>query len=384
MKQNLTARYAGLMALYWAAFCAIMSFFTTLLLWLGFSNTAAGIVVALGNVGGVALQPFAAAWAAKRRHGVHRMARGMTAVLFAGSLLLAAVYRVPLAAAVLMVLLCAVLYSLQGILNALGMESANAGARLDFGLARGFGSAGYAATSFVLGLWTAKAGPTVLPWAYAVLFLTTGLLLAFFPQLEMRDEAPAPPRRIGAFLRRYPRYTAVLAACVLLFLCYNLIMTYLIQIVRNLGGDTDVMGVVMGLGALVELPAMALTERLLRRFSSGGLMCFAGVFLTVKALLIALAPSVVFLYLAQAVQPLSYALIIPASVYYTNAVLAPEDRVLGQTLMVMASALSTVFAGLLGGPLLDAFGVRVTALVAVGISAAGAALLFCCAQRKAQ
>lgn len=383
MKQNLTARYAGLMALYWAAFCAVMSFFTTLLLWLGFSNTAAGAVVALGNLGGVALQPFAAAWAAKRAHGVHRMAQAMTAALFAGSVLLLAAYRVPLAAAALMIALCAVLYSLQGILNALGMESANAGARLDFGLARGFGSAGYAAASFALGQWTAKAGPAVLPWAYAALFLTSGLLLAAFPRLAAAERAPASPRQAGAFLRRYPRYTVVLAACVLLFLCYNLIMTYLIQIVRSLGGDTDAMGVVMGLGALVELPAMALVQRLLKRFSAGGLMCFAGVFLTVKALLIALAPSVAFLYLAQAVQPLSYAIIIPASVYYTNDVLAPEDRVLGQTLMVMASALSSVFAGLLGGPLLDAFGVRTTALAAVGISAAGAALLLASARRKA-
>lgn len=372
----LTARYAALMALYWAAFCAVMSFFVTFLLWLGFSSTSAGLVVALGNVGGVALQPLAAGWAARRRHGVHRMAVGLAAALMALGLVLVPARRLPLAAAALMVAMCAVLYALQGIVNALGMGYENAGLRCNFGLARGVGSAGYAAASFALGALTARFTPGALPWAYAAIFLTTLLLVLALPRAEAPGWQPAAPRGgTAAFLRRYPRYTAVLAASVLLFLCYNLFTTYMIQIVRGLGGDTGAMGVVLGLGALVELPAMALVGRLRGRFSAGGMMLFSSVFLTIKALLIAFAPSVAFIYLAQAVQPLSYALIIPASVYYTNEALAPADRVLGQALMVTTSSLASVFAGLLGGPLIDRLGLRAMMLTAVALSVCGAALL---------
>ena len=57
---GLTARYALLQALNWAAFCGVFTYSAFFLLELGFSNTQAGLIIACANVLGVLLQPLAA------------------------------------------------------------------------------------------------------------------------------------------------------------------------------------------------------------------------------------------------------------------------------------------------------------------------------------
>lgn len=64
MKMNakkLTAQCAVLQGSYWVAVCAINGFATVFLLHIGLKSSQIGVVLALGNILGVILQPFVAA-----------------------------------------------------------------------------------------------------------------------------------------------------------------------------------------------------------------------------------------------------------------------------------------------------------------------------------
>jgi PPP family 3-phenylpropionic acid transporter len=278
------------------------------------------------------------------------------------------------ASAVILVLLSGATHGMQGLINSLAMDYVNAGRKLDFGLARGIGSGGYAVASAVLGALTARLGPGVLPMAHTLLYGCMTVLLLTMPYAPGVPEHEEAEKHSG-FFRRYPAFSACLLGCVCLFFGYNVASTFMFQIVSARGGTSAAMGGVLSLGAFLELPAMAVFSLLLRRWSASGLLRVSAVFLTAKATVLLCTTGLSGVWAAQLLQPLAYALVIPAGVYYTNRILAPSDRVLGQALMAATSTLASVFGSALGGMLLDAMGVAALLTVAVVVSVVGAAIV---------
>jgi PPP family 3-phenylpropionic acid transporter len=69
-------------------------------------------------------------------------------------------------------------------------------------------------------------------------------------------------------------------------------------------------------------------------------------------------------------------LFIPASAYLFNHSLADEDRVFGQTIIIIATTIGGVIGNLLGGMLIQSFGVWEMLLIGTGFAVLGAALTF--------
>ena len=110
--------------------------------------------------------------------------------------------------------------------------------------------------------------------------------------------------------------------------------------------------------AASELPAAALFPRLWRRLGSRGMMVLAVVFMAVKPMLFALAPTLGWVLAVQPIQMLGYGLFTPSSVYYANENVSPADRVRGQSVMMMASnGLGGMMGNLLAGYAIDFGGV---------------------------
>ena len=173
------ARITAVQVAYWASFCAVMSYATVFLLSLGYSSAAAGSIIAAGNLAGILFQPLCA--------GLVPRAGSARAVVLGMALALAAGGRpVPCerAGAGVRGAYCfdvALLYTMQGLLNAIAMELSNAGRRLDFGFARGMGSFGYAVCSWAVGAFTAARGVGVMPLVHLVLLAALGLSLLLLP-----------------------------------------------------------------------------------------------------------------------------------------------------------------------------------------------------------
>lgn len=88
------------------------------------------------------------------------------------------------------------------------------------------------------------------------------------------------------------------------------------------------------------------------------------------------------IYIAQTLQMLSYAILIPASVYYANQIIEKSDSVKGQSMVTISIAASGIIANLVGGVLLDVISVKQVLLIGVGISIIGALIVITSVENK--
>jgi MFS transporter, PPP family, 3-phenylpropionic acid transporter len=333
----------------------------------------------------VLMQPMAASFADRSA----RVSMKQLILLITGMCVLLAVGRffcsdIPVVPAILYVLEQGLSYSLQPLINALGVRVMNYGAKINFGLSRGTGSLAYAVVSIALGLFLRIAKSDALPLFSVVFYLILALAVAKFPLPENQPSVNTS-RRFGSSkedggakvkVRRKldVRFILLLAAVVLVFCAQNMISNYLIQIMKNVGGSADSVGISNGISAAVELPAMALFTFLVTKFRSSTLLRVSFAVFVCKAAATMLAPSVGALYLVQCLQFGGYALFIPSSVYYANEVIPKERLATGQAALTSASTCGSVLASILGGWLLDNFNVDIMLRVGVLVATVGCAL----------
>ena len=74
------------------------------------------------------------------------------------------------------------------------------------------------------------------------------------------------------------------------------------------------------------------------------------------------------LYVSMGLQMLSYAILIPASVYYSNENVAPEDRNKGQAIFGATATIGGLLASLIGGQLFQYID-NVSVVLTVGVIA---------------
>lgn len=382
--RKLTAQYALTQAAYWMVFCGLYTFSTVYLLSRGLSSSKIGIVVACGNLIGFVLQPYISGLADRFEHlTLHWLIEVLIGVMIAAIVLLLLVPKVFFLVFLLFVVADALLQVLQPLLNSLSIYYVNAGINVDFGIARGVGSLSFAVMSSLLGVLCDRFGADASMIAAVVLLVAVFCLVLSMPvirqaeqeKVRVSDDNPRETLSLTAFLMRYRRFSLVLVASVLIFTFHNMYNSYLIQVVREIGGTSTQMGTALTIAACCELPAMFGFSLIAKRFSSSRLMMFAAVMFTVKAFATYLAGNIPGLYASMVLQMFSFAVITPASVYYVNEVMSEEHRYTGQALMVGTSTVSGVIGSLLGGFLLEVTDCHSMLLVGCLISVAGTVLM---------
>lgn len=352
-----------------------------------YTNSQIGIVLAIASIFSVLVQPLAATFAdSSARFSMKQL---MIMLITVGGTLAASRFffsNSPLVPAVLFVLEQACVNALLPLMNSLGVQVMNCGAEINFGLSRGIGSVTYAVVSFALGLFLKIAKCDVLPLFSLAFYLALAVAVVKFPmdrKAQPKGEAAlldgVCPRRnsgrapagVGSLLKGNRLFFLLLGAVVLAFCSQAMIGSYLIQIMKRVGGSAENVGISNGLAAAIEFPAMALFGVMIRKFRSGTLLRISFAAFVLKALAIMLAPSVGALYATQILQFGAYATFIPASVYYANEVIPEKDLAKGQAALTSASTFGGVAANLLGGWLLDCSGVGTMLAVSVSIAAVG-------------
>ncbi|MBQ9299208.1 MAG: MFS transporter [Clostridia bacterium] len=372
----MTVFYAIVQFLFWFAYGTAVNFCSVYLLDRGLNNTAIGMLSAAACALSVILQPLLAAYADKEKSPSIKTLLLILAGLLAGFGLAlipsygggAGMNALLLGSAILIVQVALPL------VNALATESMNAGKRLNFSVARGFGSIGYAVMSFSVGRLTASRGAASIPWIIAAAALGLLAVLALFPFSKNgagRQVRQRTPGGLGAFLRRYPAFGALLIGCALIYTSHVLINTFVFQIVTRKGGTSQHMGIVMGLAGLMEVLAMFFFSRLLKWKDCSFWFGISGVFFTLKALGTLLAGSMGALYAVQLLQPLGWGLMTVSSVYYVNTLMRGEDKIKGQAYMTMTLSVGTIIGSLAGGWLIDRAGVNGMLVASVACGAVG-------------
>ncbi len=372
-----TARYALIQALYWAVYCLMAAFASVFLLDRGFTNAQIGSTLGASYLLSAALQPALAGFFLKRGVRLNRGIAGVYVLITACAMALRFLSLGHAADAVLMAALLGMQSAMQPSVNALSQSMENGEEKVDFGLARGVGSAAYALSSFLMGRLLAHFAPSILPLSYG---LVSAALIAVLLGVKTSagQTAAARDRRETswiAILRAKPMIGAFLGGVACMFLAYSFIDAFLLQIIASKGGDSANLGVAITISAMTELPAMLLFSRLSRKGLGLKIFTASVWFWLLRDVFTLLAPTPQALYAVQLLNFLSVAVYVPGMMEYLRGAMPEGQLLLGTTMAGMANMAGNLGATFAGGWLLDAMGVRGALGIAIGFAACGTAML---------
>lgn len=382
--------YGFSQGVYWMTFCSTLSFASSYITSMGYTTTQLGIMVAIANVIAAPVQQIVANAADRAKKitlakimviwlSILALSNGTMSFLGEGSKVLPALFM--LSAIIIMLV--------QPLENALAFRIEGAGKSLNFGLCRSMGSVFFSIVSSFLGWLAAQSGTRMIPrtaMVLAVLYVVTVFVIDVLLEKEKRKinasnlsnnantsagQSGGVERTLKEFLEKYKYFFIFLVGTVGFTFGHIVINNYIYQITANVGGNDVDMGRLLSVQAIVELPTMALFANINKRFKTASLIKFAAIFFVIKNALTLMAGSLPVLYFAMLFQMLAFAMYIPASVKYVNDIMDERDAVKGQSFVTVAYTISSAFAAIFGGVLIDNLGVTSTLLVCLFVAIAG-------------
>ncbi len=371
-----TFKFALVQSFYWVGACVVYSYAERLLLSFGYQTGEIGVVLACAYLAAMILQPVLAAAADRERRVTLRTAItgcALLSLVFAAFALFGT--RSLVLFAVLFGALSSVTLTVQPLINAVGFHYINRGQELDYSFARGAASVVYALASLLFGFLAAKRIEAIL-WVYIAVQAGLFVIALFFAPHRGGAAAEQPGGSLLNVFRRYPAFVLFCVGNLVLVIPHMILNAYLQSITRVTGGDMSIM---IAVAAIVEFPAMMAYSHIRKHIPDRVLLlASAAVYLLKTGLLLFAAYVPVGAWAAYAssvLQMFCYAIFVPASSYYANDSVSPEDRVKGQMLLTEAGMFAGVISMLSGGFLLEHLGVGPTLIVCEGLVVSGVLLV---------
>ena len=390
MERLLNFEYACIHGTYWMLYGVVCSFSSVFLLARGYSNSEIGVILAVANVAAVVLQPAAADLADRsRKISLIGLIQLMTVMMMVMTVGLFAFQRKSLALAVIFVLLTAWHTVLQPLVNSLTFRLQECGVHVSFGFARSLGSLAYSALMAVLGTLVERRGTDVLPVTGEAVMVM--LLVSLFLTKRQYDKArrinlekggisdqaaeSEPVISLSDFIRRNKIFFVVNLGVLGVYFSNSVLNNYMMQIVSDVGGNSQDMGLILSLMAFLEIPTMFCFDALRKRFSCQLMLKVAAAGFTAKIAMCYAARSVAMIFAAHLFQTISFALFLPAMVHFIDEIMSRGEAVRGQALFTTMITVTTVFSSLAGGVILDVSGAKALTLTSTLVTAAGAAVV---------
>lgn len=383
-KKKLNIEYAIVQASYWMSHCVCVSFAIVFLQGRGYSNASLGLVMACGNILGFLLSPYLAQLV-DRRNSLNVFQCSWLLIIAQG-LFLAAFVLIP-GKRLIISILYAVYISSHIALNPMNtqlcFELDGWTGKINYGITRSMGCIGYAVASLILGYVVERFGSDIVPVAgLVILAIQISILTATNIQTMRNGGLSEAPKKEGeqynptttSFIRSNPGFFVLLLGMALAYFVMSLAHNFQINVVRNVGGDTSSMGTLSSYTAIIELLFMISYSTMAKHFRCASMLRVSMAMYFVKALIVALAPGMLWLYVGFTLNGPSYAMMTPALVHYTSLVVSPADSAKGQALSYSTLCLGAALASVLGGIMYDALSVRTTLLIGAGICAIGLVL----------
>ena len=361
---------------YCALLCIALSFNTYYLEDAGFSYGMIGVFISLSCAAGCILQAIAG-----------RLADLKPAFVWKNQLMVMGIIQIGVSAilitepgrslsCLLYILMMIVVLPMMPMINRASFYYTERGIPVDFGIARGIGSMAFCAMSFAAGRSTVLWGSRMVPILACIAALLLLLTVFSMPLMEAvtkdRTKKEKPSSLLGT-VKKYPTFLLAVFGIFLMFSFHNGVNTYMIRIVRDVGGDSGSLGLALGIAAAAELPVLFLYGRIRKtlKIRDITLIIISGTLFVLRGILYILAPNVYIIYFVQIIQGLSFGLLIAGKASYADEVMSREDKSSGQSLVAMTESLGIVCASLIGGFLLDHMGVHAMIVVFTAAAAVG-------------
>lgn len=382
----LKLQYSLTQFLYWVACCACSGFVAVYLQHKGLSNTYIGLVVGVYGILSLIAQPICSQMI--QRIPILTVRKLMMILLILSMILfwgLAVLMLSKKVAIVIFVLVNVINSCTIPLLNALGMEYINHGIQVNYGLARGFGSLGWAVSAVFTGVLLEKFTPDILGYIYVI---SAGLLwinISFMSDYGQHVNQTAAEQKEKGFLQTYLKdvtFLLIVLGSFFNLVCHSLCTTYTINIVRNVGGNEAAAGLAQFFGAGSEMIGMAIFGMVIHKYGSIRMLKISSVFYALRFIFLIFAENLPMVMIGYALQGPSAGFYVPAAVYFVNEKMQPRHRTQGQTMYnVLTVSAANLVGNLLGGRLLDQFGLHYTLVVCAVFASVGC---ICIITRKNQ
>ena len=399
MGKLLNIKYGCIHGTYWMYYGVAGSFASAFLLARGYSNAEIGIILAVGNILAVFLQPLIADLADRSKKlsliGVTQLSAVLLMVLTG---LLFVMKQKSAALWVVYMFIMAWMTTLQPLFNSLAFKLEETGVHINFGACRSVGSLAYAVLCAFLGTMVEAKGVGVLPLSGEIVLLMllaslwvtktqfdrmvgekTGKqavsVLGECGHVPAADAEEAEEINLALFVKRNKLFVVLNLAVIGVFFSNSILNNFMLQVVEGVGGTSEDMGRIFSVMAFLEIPALFFFDKIKERFSCQLILKFAAICFTLKVLLIYLAGSVTMIYVAHLLQTFSFGLFLPAMVSFIGEVMAKGEAVKGQALYTVMTTVASMLAGVLGGIMLDVSGPGFMLLVSTIATGLGALVL---------
>ena len=382
--KQLNIEYFSLQSLFWMTYCMVVGFSVTYLLSCGYSNSEAGYILASANICALVLQPFFADLA-------DRSKRINAMTIFLVSIVIIFVCSIGLffisARSVILTLIYVVMITLANaviaFLTSVQYLMDRSKSKINFGLCRAGGSLCFAILSAVMGILIERIGMKSIPTALFIITFLIIILCVYITRHRIHTTTDSMNSLIHqkscsllVFFKENPKFMVLSIGMLFIYYAHAFITNFTISIVRNVGGDHREMGYLIAFMALMELPGMIGFKEISRRFKVSSLLLFSMMMFSVKAIIVWLSPSLMTLTFGFALQVVSFALYIPASVQYANIMIDEKDTVKAQMMFNLMQAGGAVFSSIIGGWLIDFSGISHALLVGAILSCIGTIIAF--------
>ena len=389
LAKKINLHYTTIQGSFGIGFGALMSFGAVLMLSRGLSNSALGVVTCIAQLLPMVLQPAVTSFAAARRGMTTRkmlMLLTLPILVMAVVMLLAPQSLGVIIAGYMLIFLMVNLITPYH--NVLMVDFLTRGVEVNYGLGRGVGSGTFALATLVLGfVLEGRDSVLLVPVIGGAMLLQLLCVAAFrypLPAVETVEEQREAVGRM-AILRSRRDFVLLLGAVALLLGVHNVTNVYMVHVIDRVGGAESLMGIILGVSAVTELISMPLFPKLQRKFGITALLRFAAAFFVVRLVLLLVAPSGGFLYLAAVAQFASSGILLPAIVYYVAQTLTPEQQTNGQGMIHLAGyCLGPALITLGVGAVVDGSGIQAALGVMIALAAVGTVLMAAATRKKGE
>ena len=382
--KQLNIEYFSLQSLFWMTYCMVVGFSVTYLLSCGYSNSEAGYILASANICALVLQPFFADLA-DRSKKINAMTIFLISIsiIFVCSIGLFFISVRSVILTLIYVVMITLANAVIAFLTSVQFLMDPSKTKINFGLCRAGGSLFFAILSAAMGILIERIGMKSIPTALFIITFLIIILCIYITRHRIHttyestnDLTDQKSSTLLVFFKENPKFMILSIAMLFIYYAHAFITNFTISIVRNVGGDHREMGYLIAFMALMELPGMIGFKEISRRFKVSSLLLFSMFMFSVKAIIVWLSPSLMTLTFGFALQVVSFALYIPASVQYANIVIDEKDTVKAQMMFNLMQAGGAVFSSIIGGWLIDFSGISHALLVGAILSCIGTMIAF--------
>ncbi|MFE7083292.1 MFS transporter [Priestia megaterium] len=355
--------FAGMQSFYWAGFCILFAYLTPYMYSLGYSNTQVGICTATISVASIIGQPICG-YICDRNKTIKNVLIFCLSISAALTVLFFFIGKSYWMLLILSTVIAFVFQALYPIIDSWTVNARINNPHINYGVTRGIGSIGYAATAAVVGIIFDRHG---YEWMFYLFILSAiiTLLCALFPRdFKMSNKIEEQEQKEQLRLKDLKElflnkeYFGFLLIITIIYIAYKANSTFLPALMTKVGGTNADLGLAWSILGLSEVPFILVSGFLLKKYKDTTIIFVAMVFFILRVGLPVFATNPTQLIWMTALQGLSYGLFLPASVYYISRIVPKHLSNTAQTFAVaLYSGLGIAIAGVVGGLIADALGI---------------------------